>query len=56
MVFAWPGVGRLLVDSVMTRDYAVVQVTVIFIALTFIVINIIVDMLYVYLDPRVRIS
>lgn len=54
VVFAWPGVGRLLVDSVITRDYSVVQVTVLFIAAMFIIINVIVDLLYVYLDPRVR--
>lgn len=56
VVFAWPGVGRLLVDSVVTRDYSVVQVTVMFIAVVFIVINIVVDLLYAYLDPRVRFS
>jgi ABC-type dipeptide/oligopeptide/nickel transport system permease component len=55
VVFAWPGVGRLLVDSVVARDYSVVQVTVLFIAAVFIVINIIVDLLYAYLDPRVRV-
>jgi ABC-type dipeptide/oligopeptide/nickel transport system permease component len=55
VVFAWPGVGRLLVDSVLNRDYAVVQVTVFFIAVAFILINIIVDVIYVYLDPRIRI-
>ena len=54
VVFAWPGVGRLLVDSVITRDYSVVQVTVLFIAAAFIVINIIVDVMYVFIDPRVR--
>jgi peptide/nickel transport system permease protein len=53
VVFAWPGVGRLLVDSVITRDYAVVQVTVLFIALAFILINTLVDILYLYLDPRI---
>lgn len=55
VVFAWPGVGRLLVDSVLNRDYAVVQVTVFFIAVAFILINIVVDVIYVYLDPRIRI-
>jgi ABC-type dipeptide/oligopeptide/nickel transport system permease component len=54
VVFAWPGVGRLLVDSVITRDYSVVQVTVLFIAAAFIAINIIVDVMYVFIDPRVR--
>lgn len=54
VVFAWPGIGRLLVDSVITRDYSVVQVTVLFIAVVFIAINIIVDIIYTYIDPRVR--
>jgi ABC-type dipeptide/oligopeptide/nickel transport system permease component len=56
VVFAWPGIGRLLVDSVTTRDYAVVQVTVLFIALLFLVINVLTDLLYARLDPRIRIQ
>jgi peptide/nickel transport system permease protein len=54
VVFAWPGIGRLLIDSVITRDYSVVQITVLFIAAVFILINILVDVIYVYIDPRVR--
>ena len=54
-IFAWPGVGRLLVDSVFVRDYPVAQ-TVVFFAASFIVmINIVVDIAYAWLDPRVRI-
>ena len=53
-VFAWPGVGRLLVDSILSRDYPVVQGTVLVLAATFVVINLIVDLLYAVLDPRIR--
>ena len=52
-VFAWPGVGRLLVDSILSRDYPVVQGTVLVLAATFVVINLIVDLLYAVLDPRI---
>jgi peptide/nickel transport system permease protein len=54
-IFAWPGIGRLLVDSIFVRDYPVAQ-TVVFFASSFIVlINITVDVAYAWLDPRVRI-
>lgn len=53
-VFAWPGLGRLMVDSILARDYPVVQGTVLFIAVCFVFINILIDVLYVYLDSRVR--
>lgn len=53
-VFAWPGVGRLVTASIYNRDYAVVQATVFFIAVTYVVINLIVDVMYTRLDPRVR--
>lgn len=53
-VFSWPGVGRLLIDSINQRDYNVVQAAIVVIAVTFVTINLIVDLLYGYLDPRVR--
>jgi len=53
-VFAWPGVGRLAVEAVITRDYPIVQAVVILVATVFVLINLIVDLLYGYLDPRVR--
>ncbi len=53
-VFAWPGVGRLLVDSITTRDLALVQGAVLFIAVMFIVVNLLVDLSYALLNPRVR--
>ena len=51
---AWPGVGRLAVQSVFVRDYPVVQAGVFVLALTFVAINLLVDLLYGVLDPRIR--
>jgi peptide/nickel transport system permease protein len=56
VVFAWPGVGRLMADSIFQRDYAVIQVVVLFLAVTFVVINLLVDVLYARLDPRIRLG
>lgn len=53
-VFARPGLGRLLVDSIRMRDIAVVQDTIMLLSVTFVLVNLIVDVLYVYLDPRIR--
>ncbi len=55
-VFIWPGVGRLLVDSIFSRDYAVVQGVVLMLAVGFIIVNLLVDLLYAYVDPRIRYS
>lgn len=55
-VFSWPGVGRLIVQSVSQRDYPVVVAGVLVISLVFVAINFIVDLLYTVLDPRVRLS
>lgn len=52
-VFSWPGIGRLMVDSILTRDYPVVQGTVLLLAAMFVLINIVVDITYAYLDPRI---
>ncbi len=54
-VFAWPGIGRLAVDSILNRDFPVLQADVFFIALAFVGINLIIDILYTWLDPRVRV-
>ncbi len=54
-VFALPGVGRLVVDAVFARDYPLVQGVVLLIAVGFIVINLLVDVLYGWIDPRIRI-
>lgn len=53
-VFAWPGIGRLLVDSIFYRDYPVVQGVVLLTALVFVVVNIIVDVAYAYVNPKVK--
>ena len=53
-VFAWPGVGRLAVQSILVRDYPVVQAGVFVLALSFVTINLLVDLLYGQLDPRIR--
>jgi peptide/nickel transport system permease protein len=53
-VFAWPGIGRLLITSVGQRDLAVVQCIVLLVAATMVLANLSVDLLYVWLDPRMR--
>ncbi|GAB4510859.1 MAG: ABC transporter permease [Roseibium sp.] len=55
-VFAWPGIGRLLTFSVATRDLAVVQCILMMIALTMVLSNLLVDLLYGWMDPRVRVG
>ena len=53
-IFGWPGVGRFALNAIMKRDFPAIQGTVLFMALIFIVINIIVDICYAWVDPRVR--
>jgi peptide/nickel transport system permease protein len=53
-IFALPGVGRLLVESIYTRDFIVLQGGVLFVAVAFVMINFLVDLLYAVLDPRIR--
>jgi ABC-type dipeptide/oligopeptide/nickel transport system permease component len=53
-VFAWPGVGRLIVNAVFQRDFPVVEAAVIVIASMFVLLNLAIDLLYGYLDPRIR--
>ena len=55
-VFAWPGVGRLLVEAINQRDYNVVQAAILLITGIFVIVNLLVDVLYAYLDPRVRLA
>jgi peptide/nickel transport system permease protein len=55
-VFAWPGIGRLAFESVMLRDFPVLQAVVLFMAAAFLSINLVVDVLYAYIDPRIRYS
>ncbi len=53
-VFGWPGVGQLLLNSISARDYPTVQGVVLVFSAMFILLNLVVDMLYAYLDPRIR--
>ena len=53
-IFAWPGVGRLSVQAIFNRDYPVVQAAVFLLASTFVLVNLLVDVVYTYLDPRIR--
>ncbi|MDR7418774.1 MAG: ABC transporter permease [Armatimonadota bacterium] len=53
-VFAWPGIGRLLVEGILSRDYPIVQAAVLIVALAFVIVNLIVDVLYAAVDPRIH--
>ena len=53
-VFAWPGLGRLILESVTTRDYPIVQAGVLVLSSLYLFGNLFVDMLYSYLNPRIR--
>ncbi len=53
-VFAWPGIGRLAIQSIYNRDYPVVQAAAVLSAVMFIVLNFVIDVIYGVLDPRVR--
>jgi peptide/nickel transport system permease protein len=53
-VFNWPGIGRLVVDAIRTRDFPVVQTCVLIASSLFIFVNLLVDLLYAYIDPRIR--
>lgn len=55
-VFSWPGVGTLMYDSVIRRDYPVVLATVLFVGLVFVIVNLLVDLCYGLIDPRIRLD
>jgi peptide/nickel transport system permease protein len=55
-VFAWPGVGALVVDAILKQDFAVVQTFILLCAFMFVTVNLVVDLLYAVVDPRVRVS
>ena len=54
VVFAWPGIGSLLIDAIRQRDYPVIQGVVLVIAVTYVLINLATDLLLQWLDPRIR--
>ena len=53
-VFAWPGVGQLSYQAMLTRDYPLIQGTVLLVAVFVLTANLLVDVLYAYVDPRIR--
>lgn len=55
-VFAWPGVGRLIVQAITSRDFPLVQASVLFLSVLFVGVNIVVDLSYALIDPRIRIT
>jgi peptide/nickel transport system permease protein len=55
-IFAWPGVGRLMLNAIQGKDYPLVEAAVITLALVFVGLNLLVDLAYAYLDPRIRLS
>jgi peptide/nickel transport system permease protein len=55
-VFAWPGIGTWLVDAIESRNYPVLQGGILFVALVFVLVNLIVDISYAFLNPRIRLS
>jgi peptide/nickel transport system permease protein len=53
-IFDYPGLGRMLLQAILQRDYTVVQGTILFVVVTFVLINLLTDLMYAYLDPRIR--
>lgn len=56
VVFSWPGIGSLLVTSILNRDFPVVQATLLVVSLTFLLVNLLTDLLYFWIDPRIRVE
>jgi ABC-type dipeptide/oligopeptide/nickel transport system permease component len=55
-IFAWPGLGRLVLEAVYARDYPVLQGAVLFLAGTYVIVNLTVDIFYKWLDPRISLN
>jgi peptide/nickel transport system permease protein len=55
-IFAWPGVGKFVVEAIFNRDYPVIQGYALFMAIVFVLVNLLVDISYVFLDPRIRLE
>ena len=53
-VFAWPGVGTMILDAILKKDFPVVLAGVVIVAVCFIIVNLLLDLLYTMLDPRLR--
>jgi len=55
-IFNWPGIGLLAINSILSLDFPMIQGTVLFTAVIFIIINMLVDIVYAFLDPKVKLS
>ena len=55
-VFAWPGIGQLAIQSIAARDFLVVQAIVLFVSLVYIALNLLADLAYAVIDPRIRVG
>ncbi|MNI88865.1 Nickel transport system permease protein NikB [compost metagenome] len=55
-VFSWPGIGRYVVDAINGRDYPVIQAFALLMAVTYVMITVLIDIIYRWIDPRVRIE
>lgn len=55
-IFMWDGVGKMAVDAILTRDYPVIQVYVVWMAMIYVMVNLVTDIIYHYLDPRIRLQ
>lgn len=55
-IFMWDGVGKMAVDAITMRDYPIIQAYVIWMAVIYVVVNLITDLIYHYLDPRIRLG
>ena len=55
-VFGWPGIGKLVVDAIYNRDYPMIQGFVLFMGTVFVLLNLAIDLLYVWIDPRIRLE
>ena len=55
-IFMWAGVGKMAVDAILTRDYPVIQVYVVWMAIIYVMVNLVTDIIYHYLDPRIRLQ
>ncbi|MGV3488471.1 MAG: nickel ABC transporter permease [Tuberibacillus sp.] len=53
-IFSWPGIGRFMIDAIRAKDFTVVQGSVVFIACIFVFVNLLVDIIYAYVDPRIK--
>jgi peptide/nickel transport system permease protein len=56
VIFAWPGIGRLLYEGIFQRDFPLVQGVVMEAGVMIVVINLLIDILYAYIDPRIRLT